>query len=195
MLKPIAAAVAVLVVSLAVFVATRPDTFRIERSAVVRASPATTFALINDFQRWPRWSPYETVDPNMARTYEGPGSGVGAMYSWKGNSDIGSGRMTIEESRPGEQVSIKLEFFAPFTATNQARFQLVPEGQHTRVTWSMEGPNTLLGKAMSAFGLMDSFVGKQLETGLANLDAVVAAEATTQSARAQAGAAPPAPVP
>ena len=193
MLKPIAAAVAVLVVSLSVFIATRPDTFRIERSAVVHGTPADTFAHINDFQRWQRWSPYEKVDPNMARTYEGPVSGKGAMYSWKGNSDIGSGRMTIEDSRPGELVSIKLEFFTPFAATNQARFQLVPEGAHTRVTWSMEGPNTLLGKAMSAFGLMDAFVGKQLETGLKNLDATVNAVAQTQSALA--GTPSPMPVP
>jgi hypothetical protein len=36
--------------------------------------------------------------------------------------------MTITESRPGELVRIKLEFFKPFAATNTAEFNFKPAG-------------------------------------------------------------------
>jgi hypothetical protein len=34
--------------------------------------------------------------------------------------------MTITESKPAERVRIKLEFFKPFAATNQAEFSFQP---------------------------------------------------------------------
>ena len=36
--------------------------------------------------------------------------------------------MTITESRPGELVRIKLEFFKPFAAVNDAEFTFKPAG-------------------------------------------------------------------
>ena len=48
--------------------------FRVERSAVIKASPENIFPLIADFHQWGRWSPYETRDPAMKRTYGGADS-------------------------------------------------------------------------------------------------------------------------
>ena len=92
--------------------------------------------------------------------------------------------MTIVESRPGELVSIKLEFLAPFPATNQAKFKLEPNAQGTRVTWSMAGPNTLMGKVMSPF--MEGFIGGSMEQGLADLDTAAQAEAKKRQQAAKA---------
>ncbi len=47
--------------------------------------------------------------------------------SWDGNKKVGTGRMTIIESKPSERVRIKLEFLRPFQATNMAEFQFKPE--------------------------------------------------------------------
>jgi hypothetical protein len=178
--------IAVLFLALAAlgFVATRPAGFRIERSAVVGAPPEVVFALIDDFRQWGRWSPWEKVDPGMQRTFAGPAAGPGASYAWAGNREIGSGRMTILESRPGERVSIRLEFFEPFAATNEARFELAAAGAGTRVTWSMEGRNGFVGKAISLVMDMDAMVGTQFERGLADLDA--AARAATPPLRQSA---------
>jgi hypothetical protein len=176
--------VLVLVVALLAFVATRPERFRIERSAVVGAPPEVVFTLIDDFHQWGRWSPWEKVDPDMQRTFAGPAAGPGASYAWAGNREIGKGRMTILESRPGELVSIRLEFFEPFAATNEARFDLAPTGTGTRVGWSMEGRNGFVGKALALVMDMDAMVGDQFERGLADLDA--AARAETQRLRQSA---------
>ena len=75
--KILAALVAAPVV-LAVVIATRPAKFHIERSAVMAASPEVPFALVDDFHAWNQWSPYDKLDPQMKRTFEGPASGVGS---------------------------------------------------------------------------------------------------------------------
>jgi hypothetical protein len=186
MAKKLGIIVAVLVAAAVLYVGTRPDHFRIERSGQVNAPASVAFALINDFHQWEQWSPYEKLDPNLARSFEGAASGPGAIYAYKGNSNVGEGRMTILESRPGELVAIRLEFIAPFPADNQATFKLEPSGTGTRVTWSMSGPNTLMGKVMSPF--MDGFIGKSMEQGLAALDTAAQAEAKKLQPPAQAQA-------
>ena len=109
-----------------IVVATRPSTFRIERSATFAAPPESAFAQVNDFHAWSTWSPWDKLDPNMKRTYEGPAAGVGAKYAWAGNDDVGEGRMTIEKSEPARQIVIKLEFLKPFETTNTTTFSFTP---------------------------------------------------------------------
>jgi hypothetical protein len=165
--------VAVLVAGFLIVVALQPSDFRIERSATMRAPAAAAFAQVNDFQRWRAWSPWEKVDPQLKRTYEGPQAGAGAQYAWQGNKDVGEGRMTIVESRPGELVRIKLEFFKPFAATNEAQFSFKPAGDTTAVTWSMTGQNNFLARAICMFVSMDKMVGGMFEQGLAQMKSTV----------------------
>ena len=42
-----------------ILAAMRPDHFRIERSATIRAPAERIFPFIDDFHRWQAWSPYE----------------------------------------------------------------------------------------------------------------------------------------
>ena len=111
---------AVLVVGIA-FIASRPASFTVERSADIAAPPEAVFALLNDFHQWGRWSPWEKLDPNMRRMFDGPPSGPGAGYSWAGNGDVGEGRMKIVDAKPGESVTIDLEFLKPYPAKNRRR--------------------------------------------------------------------------
>ena len=193
MASKIAIAALVLVVALGAFIATRPDHFRIERNALVAAPPATVFALINDLHRFDTWNPFRSEPaPGVTRTFDGPHEGPGASFAYAGG-EAGDGRMTIVESQPDARVVLKLEFFKPFEATNQATFTLTPERGGTRVSWAMEGENTLMGKAMSLIVNMDTMLGKEFERGLANLDVVARGGAPASSASVQAEAATPAP--
>jgi type II secretion system protein G len=162
----------VVVVGLSVYIAMQPDEFRIQRTAVIKAPGDVVFPLINDFHQWTHWSPWENLDPNLKRTYAGPEAGQGAIYSWEGNSDVGAGRMTIQDSQPNELVSIKLEFFKPFEAVSPTTFKLEPVEGGTKVTWTMEGKNNFFAKAMCLFMNMDKMVGSDFEKGLAKLDTV-----------------------
>ena len=175
-------AVLVLIIAAVTFIAMRPASFRIQRSAHVSAPPNVVFSIINDLHHWGRWSPYDKRDPNMKKTFAGPTEGPGASYTWNGNSQVGEGRLTIEESKPGELVRMKLEFSRappPFKATNEVNFVLVPSEGGTRVSWIMDGKCNFMHKAMSIFMDMDKMVGTDFEQGLANLNAAVQAGTTT----------------
>jgi hypothetical protein len=163
---------AVIVVFLIV-VAMQPSDFKVERSATLRAPAPAAFAQVNDFQNWQAWSPWEKVDPALKRSYDGPKAGSGAIYAWQGNKDVGEGRMTITESRPGELVRIKLEFFKPFAAVNDTLFTFKPSSEGTTVTWTMSGQNNFVSKAMCLFVNMDRMVGGMFEQGLAQMKTVV----------------------
>ena len=175
MFKKIILALIVLLAGIAVFIASRPDDFRVERSILLNAPAPVVFEHINDLRKSNEWSPWTKIDPNMKQTYEGPAAGVGAKYAWAGNKDIGEGRLEIIESRPNELVRTNLEFLKPFKATNTADFTLVPQGGQTQFTWSMYGKSNFLGKAMSLVMNCDKMVGDQFEKGFASLKTIVEA--------------------
>jgi uncharacterized protein YndB with AHSA1/START domain len=172
MFKTIAIVVVVLIAAVLAYAATKPDTFRVQRAASIKAPPEKIFAVLNDFRRWDAWSPWEKKDPAMKRTFGTATSGKGATYAWEGNRDVGQGRMEITESVPPSKVAIKLDFLKPFEAHNIVELTLEPKGDATNITWAMHGPNPYFAKVMQVFLSMDSMVGKDFETGLANLKAV-----------------------
>jgi len=167
MVKAIGITVAIALAAFLILAANKPDTFRVQRSTVIQAPPAKVHALIDDFGLWQSWSPWEKKDPAMTRLRSGPVRGVGAVYSWE-SKEVGCGRMEIVESSPAA-VRIKLDFIKPIAAHNIAEFVLTPEGEATRVTWTMQGPNTYLAKLMQTVFDMDQMVGRDFEAGLASL--------------------------
>ena len=132
MLKKILAGVVAALLLLVVVIALQPASFHVERSIEVAAPAANVRALVNDFHAWHAWSPWEKLDPGMQRSYEGAPSGVGAKYAWRGNQEVGEGRMTIEQSDPS-RVVIKLEFLKPFAATNTATFSFADAASGTAI--------------------------------------------------------------
>jgi hypothetical protein len=184
MLTYILLGAAALVVLLAIVVALQPSAFRIARTVKIAAPPSAIFPHINDMRAWLPWSPWEKLDPTMKRTYEGAASGVGSVYSWVGNKNVGEGRCTILESHPNELVRMKLQFLKPFKATNGAEFILAPEGNQTAVTWAMTGERNFMFKAMNLVMSMDKMCGGAFEQGLNDLKAVVEEQ---QPSRSEAG--------
>jgi len=172
MLKRIFILVIVLIALLLAYATTRPATFRVERSATIQAPPDKVFATIDDFHNWSAWSPWAKLDPAMKETYSGASSGKGAIYEWEGNNKVGQGRMEITDSNSPTSDIIKLDFLKPFEAHNTTVFTLQSSGAGTTVIWTMSGPNTYMGKVMGIFVNMDKMIGKDFETGLANLKAI-----------------------
>ena len=103
MFKAIIVIIAISIAIVLGFAATRPDSFRVERSTSVKAPPEKVFALINDFHQWGAWSPWEKIDADLKRTYSGATSGIGAIYGWEGQK-TGDGRMEILESSPSSKI-------------------------------------------------------------------------------------------
>ena len=170
--------VGVLVIAFVVFVALQPSRFRVTRKATISAPAPVVFAQVNDFHNWEAWSPWAKLDPTAKNSFEGPSAGPDAVFRWSGNDQIGEGRMTIRESRPGEFIKIELEFIRPMTGTSDVEFDFEPAGEQTAVTWSMTGENNFIGKAFCLFMNIDKTVGGDFEKGLALLK--TAAESKTQ---------------
>ena len=195
MLRKILIAFAAIIVVLLVVIATRPSTFRVERTTRIAAPPDVVFALVNDFHAWDRWSPWAHLDPSMKVTYGGPSSGTGATYAWTGNDKVGEGSMRVSESRPPQSVGIRLEFIKPMASVNRTDFTFKPEGSGTQVDWVMTGPLDFMGKGMDLFVGMDRMIGPDFEKGLAAMRHEAEADAKKRAEGATASATPPAPSP
>ena len=178
MLLTVVAIVVVLLIGLAVFVSTRPATFRYTRRLAIAAPAAELFEQINDLRKFQEWNPWAKVDPRCQIMYSGPATGVGSSYEWKGNKQVGEGAMTITETSPHQLVRARMDFRKPFAATHTAEFNFRPEGDQTVVSWSMFGDNNFMGKIMTTVVDCDKMVGDEFAKGLAALKASAESPAT-----------------
>ena len=167
-----AGVIAVLVVGVLAYAATKPDVFRVQRALDISAPPEKIFSILSDLRRSTEWSPYEKKDPDMKRAYSGAPAGKGAIYEWDGDKNVGAGRIEIADVAPPNKVTLKLDMVRPFMVSNIVDYRMEPSGAATRVTWDMHGPMPYMAKVMSTFVDMDKMVGKDFEEGLASLKTV-----------------------
>jgi uncharacterized protein YndB with AHSA1/START domain len=152
---------------------TRPDSFRLERSASIAAPPDKVFAMVHDLHQFNTWNPWLRKEPDAEQRYEGAATGVGSAYLWRGKQ-TGSGRMEIVDALPSQRVTMRLDFYTPFKAQNQAEFTIAPQaGGLSTIRWAMTGPSPFVSKLMSVFISMDKMVGPDFEAGLANLKSIL----------------------
>jgi carbon monoxide dehydrogenase subunit G len=170
MIKTIALVAVAALGALLIFAATRPDTFRVERTASIKAPPDKLHGLINDMKVFNTWNPYNLKDPNIRGEYQGPQAGPGAVYRFEGNKDVGKGSIAIVDSAPS-RVTMKLDMLEPFEGHNIVEFIIAPKGDATEVTWAMHGPSPYIAKVMGLVFSMDKMIGRDFEAGLANLKA------------------------
>jgi effector-binding domain-containing protein len=171
MLKKILIGLVAVLLVLAVIGLLLPRNVRVERSIVVARPASLLYATVNSFQLFPKWSPWQELDPNMHQTTEGPRDGVGAKLVWSGDDKVGSGSQVITASTPDQSVASDLDFGKMGVA--KSAILLVPQGSSTRVTWRLDvdmGASPI-GRY---FGLMmDHMIGKDYQTGLNKLKPLV----------------------
>lgn len=168
----------VLVVFFLIFVFSQSNTFSVSRAVRMACSPDKPFAAISDPKLVRQWNPWVELDPNLKETFEGAAKGVGSIYSWDGDKNVGAGRQTIVSSKPNESVEMKLEFFRPFAGTNQVTFTFVKEGNETIVTWGMTGKRPFMMKAMRLVLNMEKMCGDGFTKGLNKLKTIVEKQST-----------------
>ncbi len=150
-----------------------PDTAHIERAVVIEAKPATVFTVLNGFQQFRKWSPWEGLDPDARYVTEGPAMGVGAKQSWRSEDPaVGAGSQEILESVPFEKIVLRL-VFEGFDSENLSTYRLRPQGDGTELVWAYD--STFHGDLMARyFGLMlDRMIGPDYERGLAQLKTLI----------------------
>ena len=147
-----------------------PRAFEISRSIVIAAPPERIHPFLDSFRNWPRWSSFDTADPDLRFELTEPSSGVGAKRSWKGGR-MGVGSQWIVASDPRKGVSMKLDMTH---MEHSFDFAFAPEAGGTRVTWSDRGlfPAAPHWRLMGNL-FLQSMLGGMFEEGLASLKRVV----------------------
>jgi uncharacterized protein YndB with AHSA1/START domain len=145
-----------------------PGHARVERSAIVTAAPDAVYAILSSSAGFDRINPFRDRDADLAVTFFGPASGVGAAFAWTGKD--GSGTQTIVAAEPDARVVMQLDL-GPLGSPVQS-FTLTPAPGGTKVTWALDadlGANPV----QRVFGLfLDRMLGSTYEAGLANLSRV-----------------------
>lgn len=162
----IAVAVAVLI-GIGLFT---PADYNFSRSVVIQSTPQNIFYTISHFSEFPKWSPWQELDPNMKTSLDGTDGTVGARYNWVGNDKAGSGDMTITDLKPNEYLEQTLHFIKPFesSATTYYKIEAAEGGQ--KVSWGMKGTNGFVARIfMTLMGGIENAVGKDYDKGLAAL--------------------------
>jgi len=164
--------VVILVVAILVFAATRPNTFHVQRSVTIKASPEKIFPLINDLRAWDNWAPDDRKDSTTTTKFSEPAAGTGATAEWDSKGRGGKGRMQIIESVPARKVAVMVDFVRPFEAHNRNEFTLEPDAAGTKVTWTIQASNLYAMKLVGVFFNIQREFGKHIDAGLSNLKAV-----------------------
>ncbi len=169
LLTPWIVAACMLLVAFLLYVNSKPDRGRFERSVLIGAPAERIFPLINDMAASLSWNPFLKKDPNLRGELSGPATGPGARYAFVGNKDVGTGSVEITDSRANEYVHLRLLMQAPFAADNVVAFTLTPESGGTRVSWAMEGNTTYVMKLIGTVLNMDKMMAREFDSGLAAL--------------------------
>ncbi|WP_345992234.1 SRPBCC family protein [Chryseobacterium sp. Chry.R1] len=141
--------------------------YHFERSVVINAPKEKVWEHVGSTKAFNIWNPFIKPDKNIAISYSGTSGEVGDSYKWKGNNDVGEGVQTVTAVTPNEKITSKLHFIRPFEGEAVANFILTPEGNGTKVTWTMDDELSTMMKPMKP--MMDSQMGKTFDQGLGEL--------------------------
>jgi carbon monoxide dehydrogenase subunit G len=139
----------------------------VQRNVQIKASPQETMALLSDASRWPHWYPGMT-DIDITAPFPEAGGKVAFKVKSAGIS------MTITETvldyQPDKVQLLQMEGML----SGQARWELTPEGDGTRLTTTFDYalPGSVVGKLADAV-IVKRMNGKSLEDGLNNFKALV----------------------
>jgi len=113
-----------------------PRTYYVSRSTVIAGEPEVVLATVSDLQSWPKWVVWlHGLDPTLklhfGQTPEGP------EVSFSGEK-LGVGRFVMLDAKKPSELTLRAEM--PATQSSSLhRFQVEPEGESTRLVWSMIG--------------------------------------------------------
>lgn len=170
----IIAVVAAVVVGLLIYASMQPETFRVERSAVINAPREKIVSIVTDLRRGVEWSPFEK-GLTMKKTFSGPATGVGSALEWEGDKQSGAGKFTITEVAPSK-ITFNLDMTKPMKANHVVEYTFEPQGDATKMTWSIRGRMNIISKVMGLFMNMDKMCGDQFEKGFKDLKIVAERE-------------------
>lgn len=162
--------VGIVIFLLIVLILISPADYHVFRSVEVNKPVPEVFNYVKYLKNQDYWSPWKKKDPDMKQEYKGEDGTVGALASWEGNKDVGSGEQEITRITENEAMESKLRFFKPWKSESDAYIKLEKINDHTtKVIWGFSGENKFPARLFMTFFNMDKTVGKDFEAGLNDL--------------------------
>jgi uncharacterized protein YndB with AHSA1/START domain len=152
-----------------------PSEVTVTRRAEIKAPPEKVFELVGGFKRFNEWSPWASLDPKTAYTFDGPEAGIGSRMLWASNDpNVGAGSQEIIAHAPPFEAAMAVDFGE--MGKSDAEWRLEPKDGGTLASWTFHMKAE--GVLDRWFGLMmNRFIGPDYEKGLANVKAIAEKEA------------------
>lgn len=142
--------------------------YHYEKSIVINAPKEKVWEQVSSMKAFNQWNPWLKLDKNIQLTYTGNAGQVGDKYCWDSqNEHAGSGCQEIKELVANQKQRTEMIFKKPFEGQATSDIVLTPEGNATKVTWSMDTEQYPMMKIMRP--MMDYQMGKSYGEGLDNL--------------------------
>jgi carbon monoxide dehydrogenase subunit G len=167
-LKIVGIVLASLIVLGALVITFLPSKAHVERTLVINSTPDKIFTAVDGFKYFKQWSPWVKKDSLTKYEFSDQLTGVGATMKWE-SKKVGNGIQKTIEVEQNKRVKSEIIFDGMGAST--AEFILVPDGNGTKVTWTLDSELSGIGKAFGP--LMDIMVGPDYESGLQSLKTYV----------------------
>ena len=173
-LKKILLWLVIVIVAVSVLAQLLPAEWKVTRTVVVKAQPASIYPLLANVERWKEWNAFSTNDPAIQHFYPGTTVGVGAVDKWQ-SKKFGDGSATITSADPARGIGFDLRFERMPDQASPGAFEFVAVEGGTQVVYWVSGKHGH-NPVHRIFGLfMGGFLGKFFDESLANIKKIAEA--------------------
>lgn len=138
-------------------------TYHVEESIAIQADIQDVFDVVADYGSWASWSPWLCAEPDANVNISGPPGTAGSRYEWNGEI-VGQGQIEHLRLSPSTLIEDELRIVKPFKSASKVCFRFDQSGDHTTVTWAMDGKLPWFLFWMT--GSLKSMIGMDYERGL-----------------------------
>jgi hypothetical protein len=147
-----------------------PTEMKVEREVTINKPKDIVFNYLRMLRNGQAWNPWSRKDPNIKTELKGADGTVGAVYSWVGNKEVGSGEQEIKNISEGSRIDFELRFSAPMTGTSEGYLVTEDLGENqTKVKWGMVGKNPFPFSIICMVLNLKDKLSSEFDQGLATL--------------------------
>lgn len=140
------------------------------REVIINKPLPEVFNFIKQLKNQDLYSKWNTMDPNMKKSYKGEDGTVGFVSAWEGNKKVGQGEQEILAIVEGKSIDSELRFIKPFKSVAKAKMTTeAVSDQATKVSWGFEGQMNYPMNFIKLFIKIEEGVGNDFEFGLKRL--------------------------
>ncbi len=144
-----------------------------EKSVNINSPVGKVWPNVSSLGAMDKWSPWQSRDPNMKKSFTGTDGTVGARQAWVSDvKNVGEGSQTILNVKEPDLFETRLDFIKPFKSTAQAYVKLAEEGDSTKATWGFKSKMPYPMNLMKLFMNFEKNMDKDFGEGLGKLKAI-----------------------